>query len=154
MGGLCKKAARKRALTRNQELEPWPWTSSLQNYENINFCWLNHSVYSNLTITYVIPFFSFDLTLYCLPRTQSLSPGHHKLCCTASLTIWLPVTKTLKKIFHGSSHDGTAETNLTRNHEVAGSILASLSGLRTQHCCELWYRSQARLGAGIAVAVT
>ena len=29
---------------------------------------------------------------------------------------------------------------------------ALLSGLRIQHCCELWYRSQTWLGSGIAVA--
>ena len=27
------------------------------------------------------------------------------------------------------------------------------SGLRIRHCCELWYRSQTRLGAQVAVAV-
>ena len=31
--------------------------------------------------------------------------------------------------------------------------LASLSGLRIWHCHELWFRSQTRLGFGIAVAV-
>ena len=31
--------------------------------------------------------------------------------------------------------------------------LASLSGLRIRRCRELWYRSQTRLGAGIAVVV-
>ena len=31
--------------------------------------------------------------------------------------------------------------------------LASLSGLRIQHCCELWYRSQTQLGSYVAVAV-
>ena len=31
--------------------------------------------------------------------------------------------------------------------------LALLSGLRIQCCCELWCRSQIRLGSGIAVAV-
>ena len=31
--------------------------------------------------------------------------------------------------------------------------LPLLSGLRIQHCCELWCRSQARLGSGVAVAV-
>ena len=36
-----------------------------------------------------------------------------------------------------SSRGGTAETNSTRNHEIAGSILASLSGLRIWHCHEL-----------------
>ena len=31
--------------------------------------------------------------------------------------------------------------------------LASLSELRIWHCHELWYRSQMRLGLGVAVAV-
>ena len=31
--------------------------------------------------------------------------------------------------------------------------LASLSGLRTWHFCELWYRLQTRLRSGVAVAV-
>ena len=43
--------------------------------------------------------------------------------------------------------------NLTRNHEVAGSILGSLSGLRIQRYHELWCRWQIQLGSGIAVAV-
>ena len=43
--------------------------------------------------------------------------------------------------------------NLTRNHEVAGSSLASLSGLRIQRCCELCCSLQTWLGSGIAVAV-
>ena len=31
--------------------------------------------------------------------------------------------------------------------------LASLSGLRIWHCCELWCRLQSRLGSDVAVAV-
>ena len=44
-------------------------------------------------------------------------------------------------------------TNLTRNHEVADSTLALLSGLRIRCCCELWCTSQNRLGSHLAVAV-
>ena len=33
------------------------------------------------------------------------------------------------------------------------SSLASLSGLRIQHCCELWCRSQMWLGSDVAVVV-
>ena len=33
-------------------------------------------------------------------------------------------------------------TNPTSIHEDAGLILALLSGLRIQHCCELWHRSR------------
>ena len=31
--------------------------------------------------------------------------------------------------------------------------LALLSGLRIQHCCELWCMSQTQLGSGITVAL-
>ena len=44
-------------------------------------------------------------------------------------------------------------TNPTSIHEDAGLIPVLLSGLRTQHCHELWCRSQTQLGSGIAVAV-
>ena len=44
-------------------------------------------------------------------------------------------------------------TNLTRIHEDAGSIQASLSWLRIWCCSELWCRSQTRLGFTVAVAV-
>ena len=56
----------------------------------------------------------------------------------------------------GGSHYGAAEMNLTRNHEVEGSIpgfVQWLSGLRIRRYCELWYRSQMWLGPGIAGAV-
>ena len=43
--------------------------------------------------------------------------------------------------------------NPTRNHEVVVRSLALLIGLRIRQCCELWCRSQTRLGSGIAVAV-
>ena len=41
-----------------------------------------------------------------------------------------------------SSCCGAEEMNLTSNHEVVVQSLALLSGLRIQHCYELWYRSQ------------
>ena len=44
-------------------------------------------------------------------------------------------------------------TNLTRNHEVVGSIPALLSGLRIQRCRELWCRLQTRLESRVAVAL-
>ena len=58
------------------------------------------------------------------------------------------------KIIWGSSHGGTAETNLTRIHQDAGSIPGSLSGLRIRCCCELWCGSQTWLRSRIAVAMT
>ena len=51
-----------------------------------------------------------------------------------------------------SSRCGSAETNLARNHEVVGSILAPISGLRIQRCCELWGRAKTQLGSQVAVA--
>ena len=44
-------------------------------------------------------------------------------------------------------------TNPTSIHEDAGLILGSHSGLRIQHCCELWCRLQTWLGFCVAVAV-
>ena len=44
----------------------------------------------------------------------------------------------------------------SRNHatmRLQVQSLASLSGLRIWHCCELWCRLQARLGSGVAVAL-
>lgn len=52
-----------------------------------------------------------------------------------------------------SFHCGSTVTNTASFHEDAGSILASLTGLRIQHCCELWCRSQMYLGSSVAVDV-
>ena len=55
---------------------------------------------------------------------------------------------------HRSCRLGTAETNPTRNHQVAGLIpgLAQwVKDLPFSH--ELWCRSQTWLGSGVAVAV-
>ena len=63
------------------------------------------------------------------------------------------ISSYMKNIFFrsgiGSSQAGAAETNPTRNHEIA----ALLGGFRIQHCCELWCRLQMQLESGIAVAV-
>ena len=40
-----------------------------------------------------------------------------------------------------------------RAKRLRAQSLASLSGLRTQHSCELWFRLQTRLGSHIAVPV-
>ena len=53
----------------------------------------------------------------------------------------------------GSSHRGAADTNLTRNHEVAVQFPAQLSGLRICCCLKLWCRLQTRLRSGLAVAL-
>ena len=46
-----------------------------------------------------------------------------------------------KIIWAGTSHHGPAETNPTRNHEIAG-LIPGLSGLRIQRFHELWCRSR------------
>ena len=68
---------------------------------------------------------------------------------TRNHRFWVPVLE-LKTGGPGSSHSGGAETNPTRMR--VGS-LASLNGLRIQHCRELWCRSQTWLGSCVAVAV-
>ena len=61
--------------------------------------------------------------------------------------------KTLRK---GSSFCGSVVTNPTSIHLDVDSPkpLALLSGLRIQHCRELWFRSHMLLESGIAVAMT
>ena len=44
--------------------------------------------------------------------------------------------------------------NPTSIHEVVGLILALLGGLRIRCCRKLWCRLKARLGSGVAVAVS
>ena len=46
----------------------------------------------------------------------------------------------------GSSHCGSVETNPLACMRTQVQSLASLRGLRIRHCCELWCRSQMRLG--------
>ena len=53
----------------------------------------------------------------------------------------------------GSSCHGTAETNPTRNHEVAGSTPGLTQWVKGLSFRELWCRSQTRLGSGVAVAL-
>ena len=61
-----------------------------------------------------------------------------------------------QKIFYADGNDRKAGvngvpivaqwlTNPTRNHEVVGSILASINGLRIRCCHELWGRLQTQL---------
>ena len=52
-----------------------------------------------------------------------------------------------------SSCHGAAEMNPTRNCVIVGLIRGVAQWVKDRRCHELWYRSQMRLGSGIAVAV-
>ena len=71
-----------------------------------------------------------------------------RTCCTTPC-LRLTILVNMKR----SSYRGAAETNLTRIHEVGGSIPGLAQWLRLWCCHELWCRSQTRLRSGIAVAV-
>ena len=43
--------------------------------------------------------------------------------------------------------------NLTVSMRMWVQSLASISGLRMQHCCKLWCRLQMQLGSGVAMTV-
>ena len=53
---------------------------------------------------------------------------------------------------HGNSRCGSAVINLMVSTRTQVRSLALLGGLRTQHCHELWCRSQTQLRSGVAVA--
>ena len=59
----------------------------------------------------------------------------------------------IKNLTAGLSHHDSEETNLTVSVRMQILSQASLSGLKLQCCRELWFRSQMRLGYGIALAV-
>ena len=56
------------------------------------------------------------------------------------------------KMEKGRSCPGAAETNGTRNLEVAGWIPGLARGLRIGRCRELWCRSQTQLRCCVAMA--
>ena len=59
----------------------------------------------------------------------------------------------IKKLTQGVSFVAQQLTYPTRIHEVADSIPGLNQWIKIQSCCELWYRSQMRLGSRIAMAV-
>ena len=74
-------------------------------------------------------------------------------------TVYMPVANVfsmcfvLRKPRARSSRHGAAETNSTRNPEVADSIPGLAQRVKDLVFHELWCRSQMRLGSGIAVAM-
>ena len=65
---------------------------------------------------------------------------------------WL-ISFSKNKVFSKSIHCGAAETNLTSNHEVAGSIPGLAQWVKDLVLCELWCRLQTRLRSSVAVVV-
>ena len=57
-----------------------------------------------------------------------------------------------KNIYCQSFHHGSAETNLTGIHEDAGSIPGLAQCVKDPVLCELWCKSQTRLGSHVAMA--
>jgi len=85
-----------------------------------------------------------DLDIIILEINSSIQPcGHEKGKLTTLINIKYPGVPVVAQWL----------TNPTRNHEVAGSIPALLSGLTMQRCRELWCRLQTRLGSCVAVAL-
>ena len=85
----------------------------------------------------------------CIPPKLYLH--NSKILSDSTGTISSLLKDNIRKGMCRSSRYGSAVMNPTRIHEDAGSIIASLSGLRMQRCCELqetWLRSR------VAVAVT
>ena len=82
-----------------------------------------------------------------------------KQCSEEKLKLQTPLSEERFKVdnlnfHHRSSCCGAVETNPTRNHEVAGSIPGLVQWVKDPAVsCELWCRSQTRLGSGVAVAV-
>ena len=58
-----------------------------------------------------------------------------------------------QKFENRSSCHGAAERNLTRNHEVAGSVPGLAHQIKDPGCHELWCQSQMQLRPSIVVAV-
>ena len=58
----------------------------------------------------------------------------------------------IKRQIPRSSHCATVGTSPTRNLEVAGLIPGLAQWVKDPAFCELWCRSQMKLGFGVAVA--
>ena len=66
------------------------------------------------------------------------------------VSVWRGPPHLYLKTIDRSSHRGSAEQIWLVSMRTQVQLL---SGLKVQRCCELWCRSQTRLGPGIAVAV-
>ena len=83
-----------------------------------------------------------------------------RLCLDHSLLKQLPGSAAVKGLHlklvvscFRSSRRGSAEINLTGNHDVVGSIPGLTQWVKVRHCHELWCRSQTWLRSGVALTV-
>lgn len=90
------------------------------------------------------PIHLLSLCFFFFPTDESVQSTHSDKNHLAVL---------VKNADSSSSHCDSVAMNLTRIHEDAGSILASLRGFRIRRCSEPWYKSQMWLGCGDAAAV-
>ena len=81
---------------------------------------------------------------------KRMMPQEKKNKKRESVCVW---GKEVKSINNREFPSCSAVRNPPSNHENAGSIPGSPSGLRIHHWHELCFRSQMRLGSGVAVAV-
>ena len=65
----------------------------------------------------------------------------------------LEKTKKKKKFLEQYSHHGTAEMNLTRNHEVKGLIPGLAQWVKDLCCHELWCKLQMQPGSEVAMVL-
>ena len=123
------------------ELQPLAYTTAIATQDPSCICNLHHSSRQH-----------WILDPLSEARDQTLNLMVPSWICFCYATVGTP-----KKIFL-NNHLGVLMVPLWKRIRLRTMrwrvwSLASLSGLRILRCCELWHRSQTRLGSGIVVAL-